>query len=332
MKPKIALVGVGKFGKNHLRVLTELDEAGICKFVGVADVNKEVLQTITNPKIKLVKDYRDFLVDKDVDALDIVTPADTHFRICEDALAADKHVFTEKPLATCYMDGRELVRMATKHQKTLMVGHIFRYNFAVRMIKELIEKKELGKIYCLFGHLMDLKPPRTDVGALLNFTVHHIDIYNFLLDALPQQVSCNLNFCLGRRNFEDYASLILQYPGDVMAVVEGSWLVPKQNKDLIVVGSQKSVSCDLMEQTVNLHHSHIDCCNDSFEVVKDRSDLIRVSLDEKFKEPLKLELTDFIDSINTRREPLANGESSLNVIRITERALESARLKRSVPI
>jgi len=96
-KPKIVLVGVGKFGKNHLRVLEELEMEGLCTLHGVVDMRGAVLEKVGRSHgVKISTDFNDFLTN-DVDAIDIVTPTDTHFAFCYKSLEAGKHVFMEKP-------------------------------------------------------------------------------------------------------------------------------------------------------------------------------------------------------------------------------------------
>ncbi len=323
------LVGVGNFGKNHLRVLKEHEEQGACKLYGVVDIKKETLKGVgKGHKFKTSIDFHDFLEDDDVDAIDVATPISTHFAIGKECLAAGKHVFVEKPLTTSYVEAKELVQIAKEQRKTLMVGHIFRYNSAVRKIKELIEKGELGQVYYMYGHFMGLRDPRFDVGALFNYTVHHIDIYDYLLQKMPEEVTCCVGFFLDRNKFEDIALVVLKYPTNVIGIVEGSWLPPGKHRDLTVVGSKKSITSNLLKQTLQLHDSHIEMHDGQFKAI-DRGE---TESKLEFKEPLRLELLDFIESIKTGRKPLANGQVALNVIEVAEKALESARLKRSVKI
>jgi predicted dehydrogenase len=328
MKPKIALIGVGKFGKNHLRVLKELEEDGLCTLYGVVDKRVEILENVKrNYNIAVAKNLAEFL-KSDIDAVDIVTPADTHFEVCRKCLAAGKHVFVEKPLTTEYAEARKLVRLAADKDRILMAGLIYRYNPAVRKIKELINLGELGKIYYLYGHYMGFKEPREEVGALLNFAVHHIDIYDYLLEEIPKEATCSIAHFLGRENFEDLAILVLKYRKGTVGVIEGGWLPPGNYRDLTVVGSKKSVTSDLSKQTVILHDIHMEKNDGTFKTVDKGSS----PLDVKFEEPLKFELKDFIECIKTGRKPIAYGEVASRSVMIAEKALESARLKRSVKI
>lgn len=328
MKPSIVLAGIGRFGQNHLRVLKKIAEKGLCILHGVVDVKGDVLKKVGEGyHVKTSSDINDFLGD-DVDAIDIVTPTETHFSLCSKCLEAGKHVFVEKPLTTSYVQARQLVHMAEERRKILMVGHIFRYNSVVRKVKEFVETGELGQIYYLFGHFMGLKDPRVDVGVVFNYAVHHIDIYNYLLEKFPEEVTCSTGYFLQRKNIEDVAFLTLRYPPNILGIVEGSWLPPGKARDLTVVGSRKSITSDLLNQTLELHNAYIETRHGQLKAIDEGS----TKMDIRFEEPLELELIDFIDCIRTGRKPLADGRTALNVIKTAEKALESARLGRKVKI
>jgi len=320
-------VGVGKFGRNHLRVLKELERKGLCILYCAIDINTRILDEIHKDyKLKTSTSLDQFL--DDVDAVDIVTPSSTHYNICKKCLKAGKHVFVEKPLTMSYTEAKELVQLAKGKNKILMVGHIFRYNRAVQKIKELIKRGELGKVYYMFGHFMGLKNPRNDTGALYNYAVHHIDIYNYLLDKIPEEILCCTGHFLGRGNFEDMFVLTLRYPSNILGIIEGSWLSPRKFRDLTVVGSRRSVVSDLLKQTIEVYESYIEKREGRLNAVDRGKREIKIDLEE----PLKLELLDFIESIKTMREPLASGKSALKAILVIEKALESAKLRRSVRI
>lgn len=326
MKPKIVLVGAGKFGKNHLRVLRELEKEGLCTFYGVVDNRKEILESIRkNYGLEAASDLTEFL-KTDIDAVDIVTPGNTHFKLCQQCLFAKKHVFVEKPLATNYAEANKLVQLADEKNLILAVGLIYRYNAAVRKIKELIDSGELGKVYYMFGHYMGFKEPRTDVGALLNFAVHHIDIYNYLIEKIPEEVTCSVAHFLERKNFEDLALLFLKYENGTVGIIESSWLPPGNYRDLTIVGSKKSITSDIGKQTLVLHDIYMEKKDNAFKAV----DKGTKNIDVKFEEPLKLELKDFLECVKTGRQFTADGHEAAKTVMIAEKALESARLKRSV--
>ena len=207
-----------------------------------------------------------------------------------------------------------------------MVGHIFRYNAAVAKIKELMETLELGQIYYLFGHFMGIKDPRTDVGALYNYAVHHVDTFNYLLNELPCEVTCNMGYFLGRSSFEDVAFLTLRYPSGVLAHLEGSWLPPGKLRDLTVVGSAKSAASDLLEQKLTIYDNHMEVRGGRLKAVEHEG--VRFNLE--FKEPLRLELLDFVNSITNGSKPLATVQSGVDVVKIMDAGMKSAKLGKTV--
>ena len=321
------LIGVGRFGKNHLRVLAELTRQGLCSLCAVSDIRQDILDNVkARYNVKTSTNFEELL--DDVDMVDVVTPASTHYKICKTCLEAGKHVLVEKPMTTRYEEALELVRIAKREGLTFMVGHIFRYNMAVRTIKELIGRGELGDIYYLFGHFMGLKSPREDVGAILNYAVHHVDIYNFILERLPSRVYCHKAHFLGREEFEDLGILVLRYPDDVLGILEVSWLPPGAYRDLTVVGSEGSIVCDLREQIIWFYRS---------KIVRRGDKLIAVSSGERrmvieHEEPLLLELKDFIESVRDGRAPIADMFSALMTMKILDAALRSAEIGREVTI
>jgi UDP-N-acetylglucosamine 3-dehydrogenase len=311
---------------NHLRVWRMLQSQGLCKLMGVVDTRPEILNSVAKDfDVETSPDFR-FFLDKKVDAMDIVTPTDTHYQICKECLKAGKHVIVEKPLTTSYSEAKELVKKAEEQGKILMAGHIFRYNSAVHKLRELIDQNEVGQIYYMWGHFTGLKDPRWDSGALFNYTTHHIDIYAYLLRKTPEEVLCHTGSFLGREKFEDVALVVLKYPPNILGVIEGSWLSPSKSRDLTVVGSRRSITSDLLRQKLVIHNSHIENRNGALIAVESGIEKI----DFEFEEPLMLELRDFIRCIKTGERPLAAGKFALEVVRIAEKALESSRLGRSV--
>ena len=128
MKPlRVAVIGAGYWGPNLVR---NLNEAPGAEPVAVADLSEERLEPIRKrfPAVRTTTDHRTVFSDPNVDAVAIATPVGTHRRLAEEALAAGKHVFVEKPLAPTSSDAEAIVRAAERAGKTLMVGHTFVYN------------------------------------------------------------------------------------------------------------------------------------------------------------------------------------------------------------
>jgi UDP-N-acetylglucosamine 3-dehydrogenase len=325
--PKIVLIGVGKFGKNHFRVLQELDASGECELYGVIDVNEGLLKNITqNTSIKTSTKMN--LIDDNVDGVIIVTPTNTHYNLSKKVLQMGKHCFVEKPLVTEYKQAVLLSKIAEKNNVYLMVGHIFRYNMAVRKIREIIENDDLGEIYYITGNFKGIKDPRTDVGSLHNFTVHHIDIYNYILNRTPQNVYAIIKNYLKRDGLEDLALVFMEYEKNILATIEGSWLPPGKHRDIQIIGEKKSLSADLLTQTITIHETYISENAGYLQGIDKGSH----NLVFDFTEPLKLEIKDFINCIKTGTKPLADVDSALNVTLVAEHALRSAKEGKAIKI
>lgn len=317
MKPRIMLIGLGRFGRNHFRVLRELQSEGFCELRAIADLDPTVLKDLKS-EVETSTDYHD-LLDL-VDAVDVVTPTSTHYVIAKDCLMSGKDVFVEKPLTTNSTLCQELVNLANEEKKILMAGHIFRYNKALQMIRELLSDGSIGKVHFLSGHFTGITNPRSDLGVIFNYAVHHIDIYDNLLNVLPVKVNCSVGHFLGRQKLEDIALIILRYPNNVLGIIEVSWMMPRKVRDLVVVGSEMSIVSDLLHQTLTLHQARI-VVNDSSPVAIDQG---LKNIGVNFEEPLRVELLDYLNSVVTRKQPIVNGQVALRVIKIAEKAIDSA--------
>jgi len=327
MRPVIALMGAGKFGKNHLRVLKELEEEGECIFYGVIDRDIKILEKISKEhNLKVTTELDDFI--NKVDAIDIVTPTKTHYDLCKKTLMNNKHVFVEKPLTTNSKEVNKLIHLSEKNNKILMTGHIFRYNNAVYEIKKMLQNNTLGEIYYILGHFMGLKNPREDMGTLFNYAIHHIDIINYLFSEIPKNINCITSHSLKRNHLEDLYVITMKYSSNMLAVLEGSWLTPLKKRDMTIVGSKKSIHADLLNQSITLYETYIK----REKGILRAHDKGETKLNIKYVEPLKLELLDFINSIKTGKPPLADGSSALKAISIIEKCIESSKYEKTVKV
>ena len=182
---RLLLVGLGRWGKNHLKALKKLTNE---LYVVDADPNQlKAGQEFSIPPDHLSTDYHDF-IDR-VDGVDIVTPADNHLSIGKDCFERKKDVFVEKPISLTTEEAKEMIRMAREKEVILQVGHIYRYHPATRKIEEILEEGRLGTVQYAYGHFMGFKRPRTDVGVTQTDAIHYFDLFNYLFDEPPQAVT-----------------------------------------------------------------------------------------------------------------------------------------------
>ncbi len=312
---KILLIGVGGFGKNHLRVWNELNVD-----LYVADLSTKSLEKCSTYNMKsdhLTTDYREFL-DK-VDAVDIVTPTDSHFKLCKECIEAGKDVFVEKPITLYSHEAEELIRISEKNGQILQVGHIFRFNPATIFIKKQIDEGKLGKLRYIFGHYMGFKRARTDVGVTHTDSIHYFDLFNYFLGKKPIAVTSETRDYLGR-GLDDVSHVILDY-GYELAHVESGYFPPENWRDLTIVGDKATIVANIIAQEVKIYNNYH----------QQNEKGVWIAVEEGIthpkiitQEPLRLELHHFLECIEKRQKPLASAEDGLNTLKIVEAAYKSS--------
>jgi len=324
MPAKILLIGTGRWGVNHLRAWLTL---GVDLFV--AEASADALAKCRGmgvPPERLSKNYRDFLPV--VDAVDIVTPAETHHPIGCEAIELGKDLFIEKPLALTASQSAELARLAAAKKRILQVGHIFRYEPPSQFVKDLIATRQIGGVKWIRGNFSGFKRPRSDSGVTMADAIHFVDLFNYLLERLPNSVHARLLDVLGR-GMDDNAWIWLDY-GNVFATIEVGYFSPLKKREVLVVGTEKSVVVDytVQQDKVKIHANHHRKENGEWKAIE--GDVHTTEFDPE--EPLLIELRAFLSSLKTRAVPLADGRSGVDAVRVVEALLESNRLARPVQL
>ena len=270
----------------------------------------------------------EILADPALAGVVVATPARTHFTLARDALAAGKHVLVEKPLTMDLDEGAALIALARQQQLTLMVGHVFEYNPAVRYIKTLIEQGELGEIFYLYSRRVNLGRVQSDVNALWSIAPHDISIVLYLLGQMPDAVRCQGASCLND-NVEDVVFLTLFFPNNLLCHVHASWLDPSKTREMTVVGSHKMVVYDDVsaEGKVRIYDKGAfrkgDVTYGDFQYKLHSGDILIPRLD--LHEPLQMECAHWIDCIRTGSRPLTDGENGLRVLKVLDAGERSLR-------
>lgn len=325
---RIGVIGCGYWGPNLIRNFSHLkgSQVLVCSDLGEDRLNH---MRSLYPQIETTTDYRRILGRKDVDAVVVATPPETHERLSVEALRAGKHVFVEKPLALSASEGTRMVDEANKAGRVLMVGHTFVYTAAVNKIKEVIASGELGEIFYISTTRVNLGIFQENINVVWDLAPHDVSILNYILDAAPEsvatQASCNI-----RKNIEDVAFLTLRYPGDVLAHVHVSWLNPNKIRSTTVVGSKKMLVYDDVSalEKIRIYDKgvtvtpHYDTFGE-FQLSYRYGDILIPRLDDA--EPLKVACQHFVDCVEKGTAPRSSGVHGLNVVRVLEAAVESIR-------
>ena len=201
--------GVGRWGPNILRNFAAM--AGV-KIKAVCDLDKKRLMHIEKrfQDIQLFTDPQNILKDKAVDCIVIATSLSSHYPLAKMALESGHHVFEEKPLATTSQECEELINIADRKNKTLFIGHTFKYNAGIRAVKEYIDSDELGTLYLIDSNRTNLGPVRYDTNALWDLASHDISIFSYWLDEIPKTVSA-IGTCFLNEAIEDVVYVTLGY-------------------------------------------------------------------------------------------------------------------------
>jgi UDP-2-acetamido-3-amino-2,3-dideoxy-glucuronate N-acetyltransferase len=325
---KILLIGVGRWGANHLRNLLNLPVE-----LYVAEVSEKQLEPtrkIGIPAERLTTNYKDFIGK--VDGVVIVTPAQSHFPLCKEFLEAGKDVFVEKPLTLANEESKQLAELADKHKRILQVGHILRFDPATIWLRDAIQSGEFGKVNMIRGHFGGFKRPRNDSGVMFADGIHFVDLFNFILDALPKNVLAIHHDFIGR-GVDDVSFVSLEYEtprGKVWATVENDYFIPGKFRNVIVCGDKLSAICDynVAQYKIKIYaNTHVADGKD-FKA----NEGVVTQIETPPEEPLLAELRAFIDSINTRAAPLADARSGYDSVRVMNAALESVKTRKAVEL
>jgi len=320
---KVALLGFGGWGKNHARTLCEM---GALK--RISDPNVLALEQAKTlyPSVDFDSDVNETLADPSVDAVVVATPPSTHFTLAKRALEAGKDVLVEKPMALKTEEGEVLNLLARSMDRVLMVGHVLEYHPAILKLRELIEGGELGKVFCLQSSRLNLGKVRTEENALWSFAPHDLALLLRLFHELPESVACHGGAFLNSQ-VADMTTTFIRFPSGRQAQIVVSWLHPFKEHKLVVVGSkQMAVFDDLQswDEKLTLYPHRVDWIEGMVpQAIKAERHFIPL----KPEEPLKAELTHFLECIKSRNAPLTDGDSGVQVLKLLAAAQKSMELK-----
>jgi UDP-2-acetamido-3-amino-2,3-dideoxy-glucuronate N-acetyltransferase len=313
----VGLAGVGYWGKNILRNFHEL---GVLRTL--CDTDQTILDVYRQRfhGLMVTTSFDEMLADQDIKAVAIATPASTHYDLARAALKADKDVFVEKPLALTGREGEELVELAHKKNRILMIGHILQYHPAVMKLKDLIGEGELGKIQYIYSNRLNIGKLRTEENILWSFAPHDISVILGILEEEPSRVTAFGGDYVSNAVY-DVTLTNLEFKNQVKAHIFVSWLHPFKEQKLIVVGSKAmAVFDDVSEEKLFIYPHKIEWKEGKIPMAH-KADCYPVEVGQS--EPLKAELQHFLESIRERKKPKTDGEEGLRVLRVLEEAERS---------
>jgi UDP-2-acetamido-3-amino-2,3-dideoxy-glucuronate N-acetyltransferase len=309
--PSVAVIGTGYWGKNLVR---NFHQIGALKMI--CDKNETVLGTLQTqyPGVDIAYALADILKRDDIQGVVLATPAETHFFLAREALLAGKHVYVEKPLVLDESEGQELIDIAEKQGRILMVGHLLQYHPAFIKLKELASSGDLGRINYIYSHRLNLGKIRREENILWSFAPHDISMILALAADEPESIQTTGGYYLHQR-IADVTTTHLDFPSGLKAHIFVSWLHPFKEQKLVVVGDRKMAvfddTLDWPDKLLIFPH-RIEWRNNMPVPVKANPERVEYPQDE----PLKRECLHFLECMSNGTKPATDGNEGLRVLRI----------------
>lgn len=324
----LGVIGCGHWGPNHIRNFNSLSNAAV---KSCADLDRNRLRQMERlyPNIITTDDYKEILKDREINAVVVATPTSTHHRIAKEALENGKDVLCEKPLTIDVEESRELVRLARETDRILMLGHVFLFNSGIQELRKLIQENQLGKIFYIHCTRTNLGPIREDVNSVYDLASHEIYICNYLLNSKPVDVVAKGEDFI-QPGIEDVAFISMSYPEKTLVNVHVSWLDPVKVRRITAVGDRKMAIWDDMNtnEPIKIFNKGVikePYYNDygEFRYLTRDGDIYSPKIN--LVEPLKNQALHFIECVETRKNPVSDGESGLDVVEILVKIQESLK-------
>jgi len=312
VSPRVAVVGCGAWGRNHVRTFQELDA-----LAGVVEV-------LPSLREKVHEEYPGLPVWNTLEqALDhaegivVATPAPTHAALAARALEAGKGVLVEKPMTVGSRDAQELVRLARAMGRPLMVGHLLLYQPAVRELHRLLEAGAVGRVLRIHQERLNHGRVRQTENVLWSLAPHDVAVLCHLMGEGPRVVRASGAAFL-QPGIHDDIHLELGFSGGRSAHIHSAWYWPGKRRGLRVLGDEGMIAYNESDQSLTLHRKRLKGGDPPAGLAPVDEGSERVF--EGHGEPLRLEDQHFLDCLATGAAPLSDGRSGVEVVRVLEEA------------
>lgn len=319
-KVRVAVIGGGNMGKNHLRNYFLLPEA---ELVGLADINPDAKKLADEYKAQFFADYKEMLDELNPEAVSIVVPTPFHAEVATEVMNRGIHCLLEKPIASTVAEAEALIKCAKKNNVVFTVGHIEHYNPIIRKLKEMVDDKKIGEITSVVCKRVGGFPavePKTDV--IIDLAVHDIDIVSFLLNSQPKKIHSH-----GSRthhsNKVDSAEILMDY-GYASGFIQANWLTPVKIRTIALTGSEGYLEGNYITQELEYYKHNMQKVKDGFSnfvltVGQPEREIIKVD----FEEPLAVELKAFLSRVQGHAAThLVDPEAAKEALRLALEAIK----------
>jgi predicted dehydrogenase len=324
---RIAIVGFGYWGPNLARNFSALDG---CTVTTIVDLNETRLKAAQKayPQLAMTTSVDTVIRDPQIDGIVIATPVSSHYPIAKAALLNQKHVLLEKPLTDSTDNALELIELADRCQKCLMVDHTFLYTGAVKKMKALIVQGDLGEIQYFDSVRINLGLFQSDINVIWDLAAHDVAILQHLV---PEPVSSVVATGISHtaNQVANIAYLTLYYQSNKLAHFTVSWTSPVKIRKILIGGTQKMLMYDDLEPT-----EKVRIYDTGYQINSDETKN-KILVDYRIgdvmipkvgtTEALKVVAEDFLKAIGQGSQPVSNAQTGLSVVSILEAADKSLK-------
>jgi len=313
-KIKVAVIGAGNMGKNHVRVFSELSDV---ELIGVVDVNENIGKEIANKfNTNFYKDYKE-VIGK-AEAVSIVVPTKFHHAIAKEFLNAKVDVLIEKPITLNLKEADELIDLAEKNKLILQVGHVERFNPAIIELSKHIKPDEIISINA--SRIGPFGARITDSGVVLDLMIHDIDIILGLIECEIETISAYGRKLKGEH--EDFATALIKFKNGAIANLTASRITQRRQRTLYVTEKDKYIKVDYMNKFLEIfRHAESKYITEDKDVRFTYSDIVERPYVSQ-EEPLKAELKSFINCVESRKNPVVDGVAGRKALDVALKILD----------
>ena len=330
MTVPVAVVGVGNMGRHHARNYHELADA---ELRAVVDADEERARQIADRFGAAVYPSVDSMLDgePEVEAVSVAVPTSAHRQVAGTLLEAGKHVLVEKPIAPTIDEADELIGLAREHGLVLAVGHVERFNPAVRELRRLIDDGRVGSILSLVARRVGVMPPQVkDANVIVDLAVHDVDIFGYLLDgAEPSDLYCNAGRAIADDRF-DFADIFLRY-GPVACFLQVNWVTPVKIRSLAVTGTAGYAHVEYVTQRLDFYRAGPAVEPTSFAELEALSEQEPERLEFPHEEPLARELREFLRAASGEPAEIVGADEARATMVVATKLVELAERPAPTP-
>ncbi|MFN2544463.1 MAG: Gfo/Idh/MocA family protein [Actinomycetota bacterium] len=322
MTPRVAVLGLGVMGRQHLRLLSTMEDVAL---VGACDASPEARASAEeHADVPVVAEWQGVL-ELDPDAVVNALPTGMHYEVTEALLRTGKHVLVEKPIAATVEQAAELARAAEEAGVILMVGNVERFNPAVQAMKDLVNAGRLGEVVHASARRVGVaRPAIPHANVALDLAIHDLDVLAYVLGE-DGRLLFAAGSAIGPNQLEDHMDIVVRY-GATTAFVQANWITPIKIRRLAITGTRGYAEADYIDQSVRLYQSAPEMIRGmpwDFFAVSTESRAVTVPVTRR--EPLREELAHFLACLRAGSTPITDARTATKALALAIEATQAAR-------